>query len=166
MRICVSRGARGVALCENWPKHWSKADKVGLILEARKRFMVSNARGSRHGEIRISVAEAGYQMILQRANGAFRCVGSVNYRWYKLLGDILVSDVLLEFVGHLVVQELWFGAEASLCIVDGLEIFDNVWSRACRHWDSMNRASVVVLEHKSCVAPLLAALKNLPVWSV
>lgn len=74
-------------------------------------------------KVGVSAGKASDKMILERADGTFSGVGSVDARGNKLEVDVLLVHEFLQNAGALIVEALELGSQASMdeAVVDGFE---------------------------------------------
>jgi hypothetical protein len=96
----------------------------------------------------VGAAQAGDEVIFERANGAFGSVSAVDVRWSELVVDVDAGHELLESGGCFVVEllELWFesalGQESMGSFVGG----ENFRAGFALHGFNENGVAVVVVK--------------------
>jgi hypothetical protein len=107
------------------------------------------------GEIRVSAAEAGNEVVFKGTNGALGSVCAMHAGRDELKVDGFVAQKLFESGGAFVVEALELGAEAGVdeAIVDGFVGSEDGGGCFAGHGFSMDGIAVVVVQQeKLCVA--------------
>lgn len=105
-------------------------------------------------EVFVDAAQAGDEMLLERMNGAFRSVTTVNFWRHELIIDRFVDHELLEELGTFIVQLLqlvWAQTSGHKSSVDDLISCQDARASSTAEWFDEDAVAVVIIEHKDVV---------------
>lgn len=89
-------------------------------------------------------------MILERANGTFGRICTVDSWCDELEGNAFLVEKLFQYRGTFVVEALQFGSQPGQdeTIVDNAECIEDAMGGLVGHWLRMDRIAVVVVQHE------------------
>ena len=135
-----ARGRNGRAIEVDGAMELGMRRKFGVDARAAEEIECEFSLGQEpipkvQGKVLVDTAQAGNKMVLERADGAFGGIASVQSWRHKLEVNGFVPEKLFERGGALIVQAVQLGPQASgdKAGVQDLERRENAWASAAAH---------------------------------